>query len=51
MKITKMQSTLDAVDAVLAAIGDEISEHVACRGTVGSLQQLKTFRAWHVRRR
>jgi hypothetical protein len=33
------------VEAAIAAIGDEISEHVAGCGTVGSLQQLKTFRA------
>ncbi|MGW2707330.1 hypothetical protein [Streptomyces sp. NPDC001340] len=45
MMITKMQSALDAVEAALAAIGAEISEHVAGRGTVGSQQQLKTLRA------
>jgi hypothetical protein len=45
MESTKMQSALDAVDGALAAVGDEISEHVAGRGTVGSLRQLKTFRA------
>ncbi|EST18869.1 hypothetical protein [Streptomyces roseochromogenus] len=45
MKMPPTQGALDAVESALAAIGDEISEHVSGRGTVGSLQQRTAFHA------
>ncbi|MGP3975916.1 hypothetical protein ACTWQF_18300 [Streptomyces sp. 8N114] len=43
--MTKTQRALKAVEAALAAIEEELSEHAAGRGTVGNPKQLKTFRA------
>lgn len=43
--MTKKQSALDAVETAIAAIDDEISEHVAGRGRVSSLLQLDAFHA------
>ena len=43
--MTRMQSALEAVTAASAATDYEITEHVAGRGTIGSLQQLRVFRA------
>lgn len=43
--MTGMQNALEAVTSASAPTDHEIAEHVAGRGTVGSLQQLRVFRA------